>query len=91
MSTNLIAINTSLSDVGSSGAVTSDSNTKAGTAKGDVDVIPDGSAGGSVAAFNYDSAFDVSSGGTNIPSTFPNDLGSTNILDTGSKIYDTYA
>lgn len=90
MSSNLLLINTSLADVGSSGAVTSDSNTKAGTAKGDVDLIPDNTPGGSVSSFNYGSAFDSSSP-SNIASTFPGELGSTNILDTGTQIYDTYA
>ena len=91
MSSNLLLINASLADVGSSGAVTSDSNTKAGTAKGDVDLIPDNTAGGSVSSFNYGSAFDSSSPGSTIASTFPGELGSSNILDVGTKIYDTYS
>jgi len=91
MSSNLIAINTSLADVGSTGAVTSDSNTKAGTAKGDVDLIPNNVAGGSLSSFNYASAFDSSAPGSNIASTFPGELGSTNVLDTGTKVHDLYA
>ena len=91
MSSNLIAINTSLADVGSSGAVTSDSNTKAGTAKNDVDLIPDNTAGGSVASFDYNSAFDSAAPSTTTTSTFPGELGSTNVLDTGSKVFDTHA
>ena len=91
MSSNLIAINTSLADVGSSGAVTSDSNTKAGTAKGDVDLIPNNVAGGSLSSFNYGSAFDIVAPVSTIPSTFPGELGSTNALDTGTKVFDLYA
>ena len=91
MNGDLGAINTALLDVGSSGAVTSDSNTKAGTAKTDVDLIPDNTAGGSVSSYTYASAFDSGAPASTISSTFPGELGSTNVLDTGSKIFDTYA
>ena len=91
MNGDLGAINTALLDVGSGGAVTSDSNSKAGTAKNDVDVIPDNTAGGSVSSFTYDTAFDSSAPSSTISSTFPGELGSTSVLDTGSKIFDTYA
>ena len=83
-------IDAEISQVGTSGTDTSDALTKADTAMNDIDIIPDNSAGGRVAAFTYGSPFNAAGPGGTVSSTFPDDLGSTDMADAGTKVYNAY-
>lgn len=87
MQGNLSFIDSTLTSIVPTGTVGSATITTSNAAKSAINVIPTGSAGGKVPAYNYRKPFSSSSALLTLPSKMPDDLGSTNILDSNSVIY----
>ena len=90
MQGNLSFIDSTLTSIVPTGTVGLETITRSNAAKSAIDVIPTGSAGGKVTAYNYGTPFDAPMASQTLPSKMPDDLGSTNIIDSNSVIYVAY-
>ena len=86
LNNNMGDISGNLSSIGTGGGQTSTTLGDAATAKNAIDVIPDGTPGGNVAGYNYNSPFNANTG--TIPSTMPDELGSS--TSAGSLVFLAY-
>ena len=72
------------------GTDTKDALDKADTAKSSIDLVPSNTAGTRNGGWNYKSPFTTNGATTNVASTIPDYLGSTNALDASTNIFLAY-
>ena len=90
MQGNLSFIDSTLTSIVPTGTVGLETITRSNAAKSAINLIPTGTLAGKVPAYNYGTPFTTSGAPVTLPSKMPDDLGSTNIVDSNSVIYVAY-